>query len=243
MRAMADSVLITGAGKGLGLSLTRRFLTAGYRVFAGIHQTCSFIKEYQEHYRELLSVIPLNVIDMNSVRAAAEKVSQEVSALEILINNAGVHLENKTVPLPELDLEDKHLQKTMEINAFGPLRVTQRFLPLLEKGHGKIIVNISSEAGSIGDCWRTQEYAYCMSKAALNMQTRILHNYLSSQGFRVKAVHPGWLRTDMGGREATLAPDESAERIFQIIENIRKDSGEESGQRLYVDYQGKELRW
>jgi len=242
---MTDSVFITGAGKGLGLSLTGRFLTAGYRVFAGICQAFSFIKEYQQHYPELLSVISLNVTDMNSVRAAAEKVATEVPALEILVNNAGVHLEDKTVPLPELDLEDRHLQTTMEVNAFGPLRVTQQFLPLLAKGRRKIIVNISSEAGSIGDCRRTREYAYCMSKAALNMQTRILHNYLSPRGFRVKAVHPGWIRTDMGGREATLAPGESAEKIFQIIDHMRqkKDNTVKSAQHLFVDFQGKKLRW
>src|SRR5690554_4535592 len=237
---MADSVLITGADKGLGRSLTGRFLTAGYRVFAGIYQTDSLLQEYQKQYGRFLSVVPLDVTDMNSVRSAAKKVSQEVPVLEILINNAGVHLEDN-IPLPGLNLEDGHLQKTMAVNAFGPLLVTQQFLPMLEQGRRKIIVNISSEAGSIGDCWRTQEFAYCMSKAALNMQTRILHNYLSPRGFRIKAVHPGWLRTDMGGKEATLDPDESAAKIREIIERIpqEKDGVEKTMPHLFVDYQGK----
>ncbi len=241
---MTDTVLITGAGKGLGRSLAGRFLAAGYRVFAGFYQTGSLLQKYQEEYGTFLTVLPLDVTDINSVRAAAQRVSREVPALEILINNAGVHLEDN-VPLPELNLADGHLQKTMEVNAFGPLLVTQQFLPLLEKGRRKIIVNISSEAGSIGDCWRTQEFAYCMSKAALNMQTRILHNYLGPRGFRIKAVHPGWLRTDMGGKEATLDPDESAAMIRELIERITReeDGPEKTSPPLFVDYQGRELRW
>ncbi|NLY89710.1 MAG: SDR family oxidoreductase [Firmicutes bacterium] len=242
---MGETVLITGAGRGIGLALTKEFLAAGYRVFAGIRKTSHLIEKEQGQYPTLLSPIPLDVTEMASVRAAAAKISAQTPALEILINNAGVYLGDKTQPLEELDLEDNHLQQTMEVNAFGPLRVVQQFLPLLTAGRKRIIINISSEAGSIGDCWRKQEYAYAMSKAALNMQTRILHNYLSPRGFKVKAIHPGWVRTDMGGKEADLDPATSAEGIFNVIqktiaeESVTKDGGE----GIFLDYQGKILRW
>lgn len=74
----------------------------------------------------------------------------------------------------------------------------------------KVIVNISSEAGSIGECWRDREFDYCMSKAALNMQSVLLQKYLKSEGIKVLAIHPGWMRTDMGGAEADISPDTSA---------------------------------
>ncbi len=242
---MSETVLITGAGRGVGLALTKEFLAAGYRVFAGVRKTYHLLEEVKEEYPAALSLIPLDVTEMASVRAAAARVAAETPALEILINNAGVYLGDKTRPLEELDLEDNHLQQTMEVNAFGPLRVVQQFLPLLAAGRQKIIVNISSEAGSIGDCWRKQEYAYTMSKAALNMQTRILHNYLSPRGFKVKAIHPGWVRTDMGGKEADLDPATSAEGIFRVIQKTitEEPAIKEGGEGIFLDYQGKILRW
>lgn len=242
---MKQTVLITGAGKGVGLSLTKRFLAGGYRVFAGIHKTYDLIKKYEEQYPELLFLFPLDVTKMASVRAAAAKISAETPVLEILINNAGIYLEDKTRSLEELNLEDNHLQQTMEVNAFGPLRVVQQFLPMLVGGREKIIVNISSEAGSISDCWRKQEYAYAMSKAALNMQARILHNYLAPQGFKVKALHPGWVRTNMGGKEAPLSPEKSAGEIYRVIQRIKteKPGTKEGGEGIFLDYRGKSLRW
>jgi len=242
---MSETVLITGAGRGVGLALTKEFLAAGYRVFAGVRKTCHLLEKVKEQYPAALSLIPLDVTEMASVRAAATKVAAETPALETLINNAGVYLGDKTRTLEELDLEDNHLQQTMEVNAFGPLRVVQQFLPLLAAGGKRIIVNISSEAGSIGDCWRRQEYAYTMSKAALNMQTRILHNYLSPRGFKIKAIHPGWVRTDMGGKEADLDPATSAGGIFNVIQRVAAGelATKEGGEGIFLDYQGKILRW
>ncbi|NLW10230.1 MAG: SDR family oxidoreductase [Firmicutes bacterium] len=242
---MKETVLITGAGRGIGLALTKEFLAAGYRVFAGVRKTYHLLEKEKEQYPADLILVPLDVTDMASVRAAAAQVSAATPALEILVNNAGVYLGDKTRPLEELDLEDNHLQQTMEVNAFGPLRVVQQFLPLLAAGEKKIIINISSEAGSIGDCWRKQEYAYAMSKAALNMQTRILHNYLSPRGFKVRALHPGWVRTDMGGKEADLDPATSAAGIFNLIQKVAagEQVTKEDGEGIYLDYQGNILRW
>jgi len=176
---------------------------------------------------------------MTSIRQAALRVASLTQTLDILINNAAVYLPSKLVkPLSELDLTDGHLEATLNVNTFGPLRVTQQFLPLLDKGAGKLIINVSSEAGSIGDCRRSSEYAYCMSKAALNMQSRILQNDLGSRGFRVLVIHPGWMRTDMGGPEADIHPDEAAEGIFGLSMKPWK-----AGESLYMDYQGKSLPW
>jgi len=185
-----------------------------------------------------LSLVELDVTDLTSIQRAARSVSEQTPALDMLINNAAVYLQKPARPLEELDFSDMHFQKTMDVNAFGPLRVTQQFLPLLEKGERKLIVNISSEAGSLSDCQRPTEYAYCMSKAALNMASRILQNYLKARGFKVLAIHPGWMRTDMGGQDADIHPDEAAEGIFQLAMKQWQPEDE-----IYMDYQGSILPW
>jgi NAD(P)-dependent dehydrogenase (short-subunit alcohol dehydrogenase family) len=185
-----------------------------------------------------LSVAELDVTDLSSIQRAVQTVAEQAPALDILINNAAVYLEKPVKPLEELDFGDTHFQRTMDVNAFGPLRVIQQFLPLLEKGQRKLIVNISSEAGSVTDCCRAMEYAYCMSKSALNMASRILQNALKPGGFKVLAIHPGWMRTDMGGQDADIAPEEAANGIFNLAMKQWQLDDE-----IYMDYQGAILPW
>jgi NAD(P)-dependent dehydrogenase (short-subunit alcohol dehydrogenase family) len=214
---MQKNVFITGADKGLGLSLVKRFLQDGFHVFAGIYGSDENLKRIAEEFPEKLTQIELDVSDLDSVQCAAQVVAEQIPALDILINNAAIHIEKPVKPLEELDFASLFLQKTMNVNAFGPLYVTQQFLPLLDRAERKLIVNISSEAGSIADCRRSSEYAYCMSKSALNMASKILQNSLKPRGFKVLAIHPGWMRTDMGGMDADFHPDEIAEDIFQLL--------------------------
>jgi NAD(P)-dependent dehydrogenase (short-subunit alcohol dehydrogenase family) len=231
-------VLVTGADAGLGLALVKRFLQGEYEVFAGVHRSATDLDRLTREYPDTLRIIPLNVADTESVCQAAAQVAGQTDVLDIVINNAGLHLKHSQQPLEQLDFSDQQLQQTMEVNAFGPLRVVQQFLPLLERGRQKLIVNISSEAGSIADCRRENQFAYCMSKAALNMQSKILQNYLKPRGFKVLAVHPGWIRTNMGGPHAPLPPDESAEAIFNLA--LREWSAEDP---MYMDYRGVSLPW
>jgi NAD(P)-dependent dehydrogenase (short-subunit alcohol dehydrogenase family) len=234
-----NTVLVTGADSGLGYALVQRFLQGEYNVFAGIYRSAENHASLSAEYGDALALIPLNVADMESVCGAAQLVADRVSALDVVLNNAGIHVKESTFKhLEQLDFSDQHFQQTMDVNTFGPLRVVQQFLPLLEKGRQKLVMNISSEAGSIADCQRENQFAYCMSKAALNMQSIILQNYLKPRGFKVLAVHPGWVRTNMGGPEATLHPDESAEGIFQLA--ARKWNVDDP---IYLDYQGKSLPW
>jgi len=231
------TAFITGADQGLGLSLTQRFLKEGTHVFAGQYHADSDLSSLSRSFPERFTPIPLDVTQMDSVRQAARRVAELIPALDLLINNAGVMLETRT-PLPELDLTRLPLLETLEVNTFGPLRMVQQFLPLLEKGDRKLILNVSSEAGSIADCWRESEFAYSMSKAALNMQSKILQNYLKPRGFKILAVHPGWLITEMGGAGADIHPDEAAEGIFKLAAKDWNPDDE-----LYMDYRGQPLRW
>ncbi|MBN1812063.1 MAG: SDR family oxidoreductase [Anaerolineae bacterium] len=235
---MNQTIFVTGADKGLGLSLVAKFLREGFRVFAGQFADGANLQHLADQFPEGLVIVPLDVTDTDSVRLAASAVSGQAAALDILINNAGVLLEDTETPLEQLDLTDHHLQQTMEVNTFGPLRMTQQFLPLLQKGQRKLIVNISSEAGSIADCQRQREYAYCMSKAALNMQSKILQNHLGPSGIKVLAIHPGWMQTDMGGSDADIHPDVAAEGIFGLATRDWSPDDE-----IYLDYRGNPTRW
>ncbi len=234
---MHRTVVITGADRGLGLCLVKDFLAAGSAVVAGKRSGDRNLRALGERGGKL-TIVQMDIAEPASIRAAAEWVASRVGAVDLLVNNAAVFPSLKGVPLQARDLADGQLERTMQVNAFGPLRVTQRFLPLLEKGAGKTILDVSSEAGSIADAWRTCELEYCMSKAALNMQTRILANALGPRGYRVVAVHPGWMRTDMGGAEADIDPQEASRGILRLAAD---PTAAPNG--AFVDYTGKPLAW
>lgn len=236
---MQETIFITGADKGLGFSLVNRFLERDFHVFAGSLGSGEALKNLATEVPGRLEIVPQNVADSGSIRASAEAVAARTDHLDILINNAGINSEDtKRSSIREVNLGSGDLEAIMSVNAFGPLRVTQAFLPLLEKGARKRIVNISSEAGSIADCGREGWYAYCMSKAALNMQSMILQRSLKPQGFKVLAVHPGWVITTMGGPEGQITPDNSAADIAELA--TRAWSLDDP---VYMDHTGHPLNW
>lgn len=235
---MQATVLITGAERGLGFCLVKDFLEQGATVVAGKRAADRNLRALGECGGRLV-IVSLDIGDPGSVCAAREWVADRFEAIDLLLNNAAIYpKELKSVPFEARDLSDGWLERTMQVNAFGPLRVTQQFLPLLEKGVGKTIINVSSEAGSLGDAWRTCELEYCMSKAAMNMHTRLLSNALGPRGFRVISVHPGWMRTEMGGPEADMAPEEGSRGILRIATDPRS-----AANGAYVDYRGKPIPW
>ncbi|MHC4481106.1 MAG: SDR family oxidoreductase [Planctomycetota bacterium] len=232
---MADTALVTGADKGLGFSLAKVFLEEGFEVFAGRYMELPWLDELAEANGERLSIVPLDVTDMESVRQAARCVSEQCDGLDVLLNSAGVCLDFY-VKVEDTNFRDAG--RMMEVNAFGPLRMVQQFLPLLKRGRRKTIVNVSSEAGSIGDCERDFRTAYGMSKAALNMASKMLLNRLGPEGFRVLAVDPGWMQTDMGGPEATLHPDQSARDIYRLATDESAAGG-----ALFASHDGRALNF
>jgi NAD(P)-dependent dehydrogenase (short-subunit alcohol dehydrogenase family) len=234
---MLRTVVVTGAERGLGLCLVKEFLAAGAAVVAAKRSGDRNLRALGEHGGKL-TIVQMDVADPASVRAAGDWVASRFGAIDLLVNNAAVCPPVQEIPLEGRDLGDGHLERTMQVNAFGPLRVIQRLLPLLEKGTGKTIVNVSSEAGSIGGACRTREFEYCMSKAALDMQTKLLANALGPRGYRVVAIHPGWMRTDMGGADAAIAPEEGARGIFRLASDA-----DAAPNGAFVDYAGKPLRW
>ncbi|MGD9099841.1 MAG: SDR family oxidoreductase [Anaerolineae bacterium] len=233
---MNERVLITGANRGIGLELVRQCLEQGDHVFAGCRQPqqATELHALAAAHPGQLSVLTLDVTDQESLDASRETVRAQVEALDVLFNNAAVHLGDETIR----DLDVERLVRTFRVNAVGPVLVAQCYLDLLKAGNAPRIVNISSEAGSISKMERHRGYAYYGSKAALNMFTRALAWDENVEGVVVVAVHPGWVRTDMGGSMAPVAPADSAQGILRVTAGLtRADSGK------FYTYQGDEYPW
>jgi NAD(P)-dependent dehydrogenase (short-subunit alcohol dehydrogenase family) len=150
--------------------------------------------------------LALDVADQASIAGAFDQLKNQVNRLDVLVNNAGILLDENQ-PLLQASLEDIH--KTLAINSIGPLLVTKIFAPLLQ--NGSRVINISSGAGKI--CNGMSDYApvYSISKTTLNAVTCQLAYALKAKGVAVNAVDPGWVRTDMGGRNASRPVERGAE--------------------------------
>jgi NAD(P)-dependent dehydrogenase (short-subunit alcohol dehydrogenase family) len=229
-------ILLSGANRGLGLALCEYFLQKNHTVYALVRTMSTEISALKEKYDQGLFIFNTDVTNREQLQEAFRRIKERTSALDILINNAAVHLEQRPPDLGEIDFSV--YGPTFEVNAVAPLKVIEVFLPLVLSGNKKLIVNITSEAGSIGSAWREREYAYCMSKAALNMASKILDNRLRKEGIKVLAVHPGWFSSDMGGKEAPITPRQAA---LNVAGTIVKDW--HSRNAIYIDAQGRELPW
>ncbi|MBS4218180.1 SDR family NAD(P)-dependent oxidoreductase [Bacillus sp. FJAT-49711] len=240
---MDKVAFVTGADHGLGLSLTRWLLGKGYRVFAGrYNEEWLFLEELKSMYPEKLELVKLDVGTDKSVEAAASFIESKTSYIDLIINNAGIidQAKNSTI----LEAQDFEAMKQLfNVNSLGALRVTNHLVELLLKGDTKLVVNISSEAGSIKRNHRTNWYGYCMSKAALNMQSAILHQHLLSLGGQVLVFHPGWMQTYMEGflyEEATYSPDAAANKIMNLVLNHKRFLAEEPA---FIDLEGEAWPW
>lgn len=239
---MQQTALVTGADRGLGLALCAGLLQQGWRVFAG-----QYLPEWPEldalagQFPGALQVVPLDVSSLASAQAAARAVGTLTDGLDLLVNNAGVN--SPTSPREIREPQDyAEMQRLYDTNALGPLRMVEACLPLLDRGALRRLCFVSSEAGSIGGAERTAWYGYCMSKAALNMGTRLLFNLLRPEGYTFRVYHPGWVRSYIGGSKndaADLEPAEAAVPALRYFLEVRDDED-----RLALrDWEGKEWPW
>jgi NAD(P)-dependent dehydrogenase (short-subunit alcohol dehydrogenase family) len=232
---MTRRVLVTGANRGFGAALAGAFARGGAQVFAAARKGHTALDAILERYPSLVTGIELDVADLASVEAARSAVAERTPAIDVLVNNAAIRSATVSRPIEAIDFKD--VTRTFDVNAIGPLRVVQAFLPMLRAGDSPVLVNVSSEAGSIGRCWRDREFDYCMSKAALNMSTALFANLLRGK-VHVFSMHPGWLRTDMGGPNATLDPEEIAEGVAAKLLAIPVPI-----EAPFVDHEGHPMPW
>ncbi len=229
-------VLVTGANRGLGLEFTRQLLARGDRVLAGCRDPneADDLNALAGDSDRRLHVHAVDLADPDSVSALADFATQHFDGLDLLINNAG-----KLVPGERFgSVSADALESSLAINAIAPFLLAQALAPLLGKGERAVVANVSSQLGSIA---RTKDFytpSYAISKAAQNMGSVLLAHGFAKSDVRVVCLHPGWVHTDMGGKQAPVSPTDSVRGLLSVIDNLGKD---DTG--LFLDYQGKPLPW
>jgi len=224
------TILITGANRGLGLEFARQYANDGWRVIA----TC----RNQEKATELAAIAgveihALDVTDFNAVAKLADEISP--TPIDVLLNNAGIY-GPYDYTLEGIDY--KIWQDVLRTNTMAPLCVSQCFAPLVAKSEKKCIATLSSKMGSMTDNTSGGSYIYRSSKAALNAVMKSLANDLKPLGVAVVSLHPGWVRTDMGGANGLIGAPESVRGLREVISktNLKTSGG-------FYDYNGAEIGW
>lgn len=225
--------LITGANRGVGLELTRQLVSRGDAVI-GTARNPDAAADLQSLTDR---VEQLDTGDEVSILALAERLKAQ--PIDVLINNAGVFLDGGAVT-PEGTTGEQMLE-TYRVNVVGPFLLTRALAPNLERGDRKLAIQVSSNLGSIAaakDQGRTGWAAYSASKAALNMVSVLMDNELRKRCVASVALHPGWVKTDMGGEGADLEREDAAAHIIRTIDGLGGD--DTPG---FVSYEGKPLKW
>ena len=225
------TVLVTGANKGIGYEVARQLAAKGFHVFVGARNAKAGRKAVEEIAEKprarsatalqaggKATFLEIDVADNDSVTAAAREFSNVADHLDVLVNNAGVIVDGDEAIL---EISDDLFRKTLETNTLGPLRVTRAFAPLLRKSKAPRVINVSSGGGQLtggADGWAP---AYCISKTALNGVTVQLAAALSKMA--VNSVCPGWVRTEMGGQNASRSVEEGADTIVWLASEAPHD--------------------
>lgn len=210
------TIVITGAGRGLGLGLATRLAAAGDRVIGTARRpdTAAELAAVADR------VIALDVADDASISAAVDAVA-DLDHIDVLINNAGIDARAvgaEAEARGPLDLGRADFLAVLDVNAVGPLLVTRALLPQLRAAEGAVVLNVSSQLGAMTFGHRGgRDIAYNASKSALNMVTVRTATELEADGVALIALHPGWVQTDMGGSAATLTIDESTQAIVETL--------------------------
>ena len=238
---MSQTVLVTGTGRpyALGFNLVKRYLEAGDRVFASIRRSSEALEALQKEYPDQLHILTMDISSTESVQAAAAEAAKQTDHIDLIVNNATTASADTMKELPDFDLD--LIASAVNVGAVGPIRVLKAFLPLLKKSQiGALVVNISSEAGSIGKCYRTFYLDYGTEKAALNMLTMTMRNYFRNDpNVNIICVHPGWIRTNPDNHEAPLDPYEHAETLRLLFEDRRHDKNGP----VFITYEGEPYPW
>jgi NAD(P)-dependent dehydrogenase (short-subunit alcohol dehydrogenase family) len=229
-------VLVTGANRGIGLEFARQLLGRGARVFAACRQPGKALKltELAGAHPGRLSVLPLDLTKERSINELAREVGELTDALDLLINNAGVLVTGERYG----ELAAKAFIDTFSVNVVGPLLLTQALTPLLTHGEAPKVVNLSSDLGSLSKTTSFYTPSYGISKAGLNMATRLLAAELAPAGVTVICANPGWVKTEMGGAQAPVTPQASVCGLLTVINALqRRDTGR------FFDHTGAALAW
>jgi len=230
MNEEGQVAVVTGANRGLGYETCRQLARRGLRVILTCRDPAKGAAAVAALAQEGLQVSfhPLDVTEDAAIERLAGYVDREFGRLDVLVNNAGVFLDPMATGNPSdssiFNARTDTIRRTMETNVYGPLRLCQELVPLMD-GHGRI-VNLSSGMGQLAEMNGCCP-GYRMSKVALNALTRMLADELKETGIKVNSLCPGWVRTDMGGNDATRSVEAGAETIVWLA--MLPDDGPSGG--------------
>ena len=229
------AVLITGASRGLGFEFAKQYAVEGWRVIACCRkpEDAIALKKLAPSARDMVSVVAMDVADNDTVRNAALALKDVV--VDILINSAGI------AGFPQQStgqIDYASWARVLDVNTMGPLRVLEAFTDNLARSERRLVVTITSGMGSLADNTSGGSIAYRSSKAAVNMVMRSAAIDLAPRGITCVLINPGWVKTDMGGPDATLSPQQSVSAMRRLIETLGPhDSGK------FYNYDGREYPW
>ncbi len=230
-------VVITGAGRGLGLEITRTLIAQGHTVYGAVRNI-----DGVEALRSLepAAVLELDLSDRDSIRSFGDALAEETPAVDILVNNAGISSHTQGIEPDQAGpwtVDPEMILAMINTNAVGPLLLTRSLIGLLEAGDNPIVLNTSSQLGSITYGGKhASDLAYNVSKAALNMVTATCASTNAKVCF--VALHPGWVKTDMGSEEADLDVSEAAAAIVDSLLSLtHRDSGR------FIRWDGSDHPW
>ena len=207
--AMSTAYLVTGASRGLGAELVRQLRACGATVLAAVRDPDTA----GDVARSGAAVVRLDVDRPETFETFAAGLDRPI---DVLVNNAGIAAGDATLAATDVDTFDR----VFRTNVFGPVLLARALLPALRRGTRRVVANMSSSLGSLAGTPGGFSYAYCASKAALNMTTVLMHRELAGEGFTVVSLDPGWNRTDMGGAEAPLDPVETMRAMAAQLERL-----------------------
>lgn len=228
------TVLLTGANRGLGLEFVRQYAQDGWRVHACCRdpKAATDLSKLAAGSSGAVQVHALDVADFAQIDRLARELGAE--ALDLLLNNAGVY--------PHEDgfgkLDYAGWERALRINALAPVRMVEAFVEHVARSQRRLIASVTSLMGSIGDNGSGGSYGYRSSKAALNMANKSLSIDLRGRGITAIVLHPGWVKTDMGGPGAPIEAPESVRGMRSVIGRVTPD---DTGK--FFDYEGDELPW
>lgn len=225
------TAFITGASRGIGLEFARQYLADGWRVI-GTCRDPSNAKELSGLDGDV-DVHALDVTDHAQVQALAKSLKRE--AIDVLLNNAGIY---GPKPSPFGGVDYDAWKQVLEVNTMAPLKVCECFVDHVVAGDLKIMASVTSKMGSIADNTSGGSYIYRSSKAALNAVMKSLAADLTSREVTVIVLHPGWVKTDLGGPSALISVDESVSGMRRVIDGLRP---EDTGQ--FFNYDGSRVPW
>ena len=223
------TAVVTGASRGIGSEFVVRLLDRGWRVYAGYRQDMHRLDLLEN---ENLFTCQLDVTDNDSIAAFANTIEYRV---DLLINNAGVP-DGRWRNIKEID--DEWALDVININSIGPVRLVRSLYDKMGGENPSTVVMISSLMGSIDDCHSGRSYAYRASKTALNMFTVAMKKEALEDNISFLILHPGWVKTRMGGENAPVEMETSVDGMMELI---GKHTLEDSGR--FVQYDGVDLPW